>query len=249
MWEARPDPLLRLGATSSAVAGLREIIAKEEPLGQALTRVAHAAARAVPDADLVSITVLSEQVWRTVARTADDAVPLDREQYESDRGPSLESARLRRPVRAQIGRERDRWPEFDTSAARAGVRAYLSVPLLVEVAESVQLLGSLNIYSHNAGAFDPFDEGLTNLYSVAAGQAIAAARRWQAARESVAQLERALETRAEIDQAKGALMAIHGCTADEAFARLVEQSQRHNIRVHTLARRFLTELGSRAASD
>jgi hypothetical protein len=42
--------------------------------------------------------------------------------------------------------------------------------------------------------------------------------RWGAAGK-VGQLEAALMSRAEIDQAKGMLMAMHNITADEAFSR------------------------------
>lgn len=38
MTEERPDPLVRLDATTEAVAGSRGIVAAEEPLYDALTR-------------------------------------------------------------------------------------------------------------------------------------------------------------------------------------------------------------------
>ena len=74
-----------------------------------------------------------------------------------------------------------------------------------------ELAGSLNIYSHTATAFDSFDAELMRLYSVAAGQAISNSSRWQKARETVTQLETALLSRSDIDMAKGALIALHGC--------------------------------------
>jgi AmiR/NasT family two-component response regulator len=45
-----------------------------------------------------------------------------------------------------------------------------------------------------------------------------------------------LVPRADIDQAKGVLRAQYGCTADGAFRKLVEQSQRRNIKDHTIAK-------------
>ena len=108
--------------------------------------------------------------------------------------------------------EHHRWPEFVEAAQRAGIRASLSVPLLIAgVDEEQELVGSLNIYSHTATAFDPFDAELMRLYTVAAGQAISNAGRWQNSRETVTQLERALLSRSDIDMAKGALIALHGC--------------------------------------
>jgi AmiR/NasT family two-component response regulator len=75
--------------------------------------------------------------------------------------------------------------------------------------------------------FAAYDEGLVKAFTTAAEQAILNARRWQP-RDRVSNLEAALTSRAEIDQANGVLMAIHGCTAEEAFARLAEQSQHRN---------------------
>ncbi len=86
-----------------------------------------------------------------------------------------------------------RWPEFVEAAQRAGIRASLSVPLLIAGMDNEQeLVGSLNIYSHTATAFDSFDAELMRLYSVAAGQAISNSSRWQKSRETVTQLETAL---------------------------------------------------------
>ena len=92
-----------------------------------------------------------------------------------------------------------------------GILASLSVPLLIgALDEKQELLGSLNIYSETASAFDPFDAQLMRLYTAAAGQAISDATQWQDSREAVTQLEKALLFRSDIDMAKGALIALPG---------------------------------------
>ncbi|MEU2001402.1 ANTAR domain-containing protein [Rhodococcus sp. NPDC019627] len=53
---------------------------------------------------------------------------------------------------------------------------------------------------------------------------IANALRWQRAHDQVLQLQNALRSRADIDQAKGVLMAIHGISSDQAFERLAKIS-------------------------
>ncbi len=53
--------------------------------------------------------------------------------------------------------------------------------------------------------------------------------------DEIRHLRRALATRPTIDQAKGILMAQHGCTADEAFAMLAAASQRTNRKVSDIA--------------
>jgi PAS domain S-box-containing protein len=54
-----------------------------------------------------------------------------------------------------------------------------------------------------------------------------------------AAVSKVAEARAEIEQAKGLLMAAYGISADRAFDILVWRSQETNVKVRDLARRFL----------
>jgi GAF domain-containing protein len=236
-------PLARLKTTAEAIEGLRDLFAAEEVLDVVAERVAKTALAAIPNADVISITVLSWPDARTAACTHEQALDLDRQQYASGRGPCLEAALQGTPLRAVVGEEHQRWPEFVEAAQRQGVRATLSVPLLiVGVDYEQQLVGSLNIYSRTATAFDSFDAELMRLYSVAAGQAISNSSRWQSARETVTQLEAALHSRSDIDMAKGALIALHGCDPKGAFDKLADESQRRNIKLREVAREMLERM-------
>lgn len=237
----RPDLLERLDEAAEALEVLRDGLTGEEPLDNALQRLAETATRAVPDADAVTISVVTSERPLTAATTDAELVDVDEEQYRANRGPCLEAARTRQIVRAVVGEHLDEWPEFEAAAARHDVRAYLSVPVLLPTSDDTeaQHLGSLNIYSHTEEAFDPFDEGLMRLFTTAASAAISGAHRWQRSREQIIQLERALLSRAVIDQAKGVLMAVHTCTADEAFSMLVQRSQHENVKLRDVARNLL----------
>src|SRR4029077_6282498 len=158
-------PLARLVTTAEAIEGLRDLFAAEEPLNDIAARVAETAVAAIPYADAISFTVLSWPDALSVASTSEQALELDLHQYESGRGPCLEAAWQRAPVRAVIGEAHQRWPGFVGAAQRVGTRASLSVPLLIAGLDKQQeLVGSLNIYSHTATAFDPFDAQLMRLY-------------------------------------------------------------------------------------
>jgi len=238
-----PAPLTRLRTTAEAIEGLRDLFAAEEPLDVVAGRVAETAVAAIPHADVVSITVLSWPDASTAACSHEQARDLDHQQYASGRGPCLEAAWQGTPLRAVIDDEHQLWPEFVEAAQRQGIRASLSVPLIITGVESEQeLVGSLNVYSHTATAFDEFDAELMRLYSVAAGQAISNSSRWQKARETVTQLETALISRSDIDMAKGALIALHGCDPREAFDRLVGESQRRNIKLRDVVREMLDRM-------
>ena len=68
--------------------------------------------------------------------------------------------------------------------------------------------------------------------------------RFKSAREVAESLQRALEARAPIEQAKGMLMAIHGIDADQAFDLLRKQSQTTNTRLHTVASDLVEKLST-----
>ncbi len=242
--------MARINTALAAVASLKAISAAEdsaaeESLGEVLSRVADGAVAAVADADAVSITVLQPPVARTVAYTDAKLLPLDEKQYTSRRGPCLEAADTRQAVRVAMASHQQRWPEFVAAARGAGVRATLSIPLIVASPSGGpdnELVGSLNAYSTTTDEFDLVDETLLALYTDAAGQAISSARRWRHMRGTVARLEQAMASRADIEQAKGALRVVNACTADEAFALLVERSQRENVKLRHIAPRVLEEL-------
>lgn len=243
MTDQRPEEIDRLESVSDAISSLQALFATEHPLDDLLRRVAESGAEAIPDADYVSISVLDEADHRTAACTDDRVLHLDGEQYSAGRGPSLEAADVGRPVRAVMSDDGHRWPEFVTAAQGCDVTATLSVPLLVDrVGDEPELVGSLTVYSKTASAFDPFDEALMRLYMMIAGLLITEARHWQRSRETIDQLTEALTSRSVIDQAKGALRAVHGCSEDEAFQRLVKESQNTNTKLHTVAGSFLTSL-------
>jgi GAF domain-containing protein len=232
-----PDAPARLDIITDAVAGLRDIVAAEVSLPTALQRIAENAAQVIGDADAATITVLpGQRNPDTVACTDARYLDIDKQQYAADRGPCLEAARTHRPVRANVDQHRAQWPEFSAAAEQSHVQAYLSVPLLVQAhGGEPELVGSLNLYSHSAAAFDPFDEALMRLFSTAATQAISTAGRCQQLWDRIRHLETALTSRGQIDQAKGILMAQRRCSAEEAFAALVEQSQRRNVKLRQIA--------------
>lgn len=235
------DQVARLDEAAEALESLRDAYTGEEPLEAGLQRLAETAARAIPDADAVTVSVVTASRPRTAAATDPSLVEVDEKQYSAGRGPCFQSARTLRPVRAVVGGHLDEWPEFEAAATRVGVRAYLSVPVVLPSSETAEVahVGTLNIYSNTAAAFDPFDEGLMRLFTTAASATITSAHRWQRAQERMNHLELALLSRAVIDQAKGVLMAVHSCTAEEAFQMLVEQSQRDNVKLRDVAKNLL----------
>jgi GAF domain-containing protein len=245
-----PDLLTRLDAVSEAVTSLHSLLSAGESLDHVLQQVARNAVSAVTDADAVSITSLSGDQPRTVACTDDFVLALDARQYQAG-GPCVEAARTGQPLRLAMEDTAQRWPDFVSAAQAAGVRATLSIPLVVAADDGEgdgELVGSVNAYSRSISEFDAVDEKLLSLYTGVACQAITTARRWQRMSDTVGQLEEALVSRSDIDQAKGALRVLNGGSADDAFATLVERSQRENTKLRVIAQRVVQELSRRLPS-
>jgi GAF domain-containing protein len=237
----RIKPQARLDELSTTLDDLHDELAAGERIEAVLQRLVDTAVVAIPGADVVSVTIVSGTRPSTVAATDEAVLDIDRDQYATGEGPCLEAAELRRPVRVDVAGAHERWPAFAVAAERAGVQAYLSAPLLLDTGTE-ELVGAMNIYGYQAGAFTDFDQSLLRLFTTAASGAISNARRAVRSRELTEQLRRALISHAEIDQAKGALMAVHGISADEAFARLVRRSQTTNTKLIEVARELLASL-------
>jgi PAS domain S-box-containing protein len=62
-------------------------------------------------------------------------------------------------------------------------------------------------------------------------------------------LSGAAASRAQIEQAKGVLMAAYGISADRAFEILVWRSQETNVKVRDVAARFLAAIAGKVSSD
>lgn len=234
----------RLDAVSVSLQGLYEALDGQEGLAEVLKRLADTTVRAVPDADVVTVSVVSDGELQTAVTTDPRVVSVEDQQLASGRGPYLDAAEQRRPHRTPIDEQtQQRWPGFAHAAEAAGVSAYLSAPVLLDSDdETGELLGVLNIYGDSPHAFDPFDEALLHLLTTAVSAAITGARRQARSRQLTEQLQQALDSRGEIEQAKGVLMAIHGIDADSAFQRLVHESQQTNTKLHTIARQLLATL-------
>jgi GAF domain-containing protein len=247
-----PDPspsrtlTAELDEVTDTLDRLVDILDREEGLDIVLDRLVRTALLAIDGADAVTVTIHDEDGPRTVSATTPHVLPVDEVQYAAGEGPDLEAAKTRDALIVSLADPdtATRWPEFTEAAQAAGVWSYLAVPLVFPAVDDgdTELVGSLNAYSHGKDAFAPVDRSLLQLLTAAAVAAAGNARRYLRSRTLARQLRNALDTRPGIEQAKGALMAIHGVDAAEAFGMLVERSQRENLKLREVAERFLTHL-------
>ena len=79
----------------------------------------------------------------------------------------------------------------------------------------------------------------SKLFAVTSAYALHSSQRLDIARKHAMDLERALESRGVIEQAKGIIMGTHHVDADRAFRILIQDSQRSNVKLRVIAQQYI----------
>ncbi len=135
-----------------------------------------------------------------------------------------------------------RWPHFGGRVARMHVHSALALPLIV----GDQLIGSINAYAKSRDAFAEHAVRLGSQFARPAAVSVYNAQLLANAQERTLRLQRALASRATIDQAIGIIRSRSGSTAEEAFERLTHISQTENVKLHAVAEQLVEEAVRRA---
>lgn len=228
---------------------LTRSLLREGTVADTLAHIVRATVHVVPNADLVSITLLTaDGTFYTPVDTGPAAGELDQVQYRTGEGPCLDAARPEGPAYAisdDLGTER-RWPRFARAATGLGYGAVIATALLPS-GNAARLSGALNIYSHNTRGLTTTDRHSALLLATHASLALAHAHTAELAALRQLHLRKAMDSRDVIGQAKGILMNRQGITAEEAFALLSRTSQDLNVKLVDLATTLTSrhnELGS-----
>ncbi len=213
-------------------------ITDEDDLLSLLQRVAAIAQEAIDGADSTGITIDLGGLTYTAVHTDERTLRIDSEQYDAAQGPCLHASRTRTTVLLDSDEAMSRWPGFAVAARKEGVNSFLAAPLFTDELT----LGSFNLYGRGFHAFDSLDAEILDLLTAAVSRAIGDFARFKTARDTAESIQRVLQSRAPIEQAKGVLMAMHGIDADAAFDVLRRQSQQTNVPVRVLAVQFLDQV-------
>jgi GAF domain-containing protein len=180
-----------------------------------------------------SVLLLVKDRPTTVVWTGQLAIDLDERQYERGHGPCLHAARTGELTEIADARADARWPDYLPRAVEHGCLSSLSVPLAIDQEE--QVTGALNIYARQPGAFDEDSRAVATRFAPYAAVAAGNLYAYQSARDMADNLQRALESRAVIDQAKGVLIERYKLTPDRAFQLLAQASMHANRKVRDIA--------------
>lgn len=203
----------------------QQVQAAPDPQGT-LDGIALAAVEVVDGAEYAAITmVVGGKHLQTVAATDQVARDVDQVQYDTQQGPCLDALYEHDVIQMHDMDSEQRWPDFTRRARDHGVRSMMCFRLFVQDRDAA----ALNLYASGADAFSADAQDAGRMLATHAAVALSAARR-------IDNLQRAVDSRDLIGQAKGVLMERHGLTADAAFSVLVRASQDENIKLIEVAR-------------
>ncbi|HEX4221106.1 MAG TPA: GAF and ANTAR domain-containing protein [Pseudonocardiaceae bacterium] len=226
-----------LRAVTTQLAGLTRVLLDTTSVAEVLDRVVVATREAIPEADMVSVTLRGpDGTYYTPAETDPIADELDQIQYEQGEGPCVDVARTPGLVLAEADDlDGDRpWPKFGRAAIERGYHSVVATALL-PASRPPQLVGALNVYSRHRLGLTSADRDIALLLATHASLALANVQANDNAALQAAHLRKAIESRDVIGQAKGILMSRRGIGADEAFQILRKVSQDLNVKLANLA--------------
>lgn len=215
----------------TALEQLGRIALREHSMDSLLQRVVDLARDVMPGDNEASVLVLVKDQPSTVVHSGRLALDCDERQYARGEGPCLEAARTGQVVEVVDSRGETRWPDYARAAAAAGALSSLSTPL--PVSEGVS--GALNVYAREVDVFDADSRAAAAAFVPYAAVAVDNMLAFEDARGLAANLQRALESRAVIDQAKGILIERYKLAPDQAFQFLARTSMTTNRKLRDVA--------------
>jgi GAF domain-containing protein len=221
---------------AQALEQLGRLALREHSMKSILQAVVDLAKTVLPGDPEASITLLVNDKPTTAVFTGQLALDCDESQYGHGYGPCLHTASTGELTEIANMQAETRWRDYVQRAAARGALSSLSVPLPI----SEGVLGALNIYAREVNAFDEDSRSAAVRFAPYAGVAVANMYAYQDARNLADNLQKALDSRAIIDQAKGILMERHKVTAEQAFEVLVRISMRTNRKLRDIADQLAT---------
>lgn len=124
-----------------------------------------------------------------------------------------------------------RWPVFSEVALKQGFRSVLAVPMKLRG----QVIGSMNLFANSVGSVNERDAAIAQALADVATIGILQERAIRETNIVTEQLQRALDSRILIEQAKGVLSEVGSLDMDDAFAALRSYARDHNLSLRSVA--------------
>ena len=156
---------------------------------------------------------------------------LEKLQIEGDEGPCLLAYRTGEAVVASNLDDDPRFPDFGPRAVEEGMHAVYSFPMHLQG----ETIGALNLYADHSGGLSDDEVSLGRTFADVATIYVVHARDVEDHEELTAGLQKALDTRIVVEQAKGFLVARNRIEPRAAFDLLRRYARSHSTKVRQVA--------------
>ena len=181
-----------------------------------------------------SATLWEPDAVVAMGASSPDLAAVAEHQFLAGDGPIIAALRTGEPAATPDTLREDRWPEFAVAALAAGVRSQITV-----VHDYSLMTLSLSLYATAPGALDLAGLPHATLLAEFGMAAMAGAAEDDQVQRTPEQLEAAIRSRAEVEQARELVMQKLECGPDEAFERLWRIAQQQRRRVAEVAQRMV----------
>lgn len=176
-----------------------------------------------------------------VASTSERSHLVSLLQLRADEGPCVDAYETGSVVSVDdIASSAARWPTFAESAASVGYRALYAIPMRFRD----DVIGSLNLFSDRAGPLPANDLTIARALTDIATISLIQERALRDANIARDQLQRALDSRVLIEQAKGVLSHSEQVDMDEAFRLLRHRARSSGRRLSVVAQEVIDSAAS-----
>lgn len=222
----------REDAIVAAFVAISGSLARGHDVNELLTQLAADCARLLDVSAVGLLLADSRGALHVVAASSERVADLEAFQAQRAQGPChtcyLDGRQVNVP---DLAAEAARWPDFAVVAEKAGVASVHAVPMRLRDA----IIGALNLFGSVPGALNEADLRLAQALADVATVALIQDRAASDTNLVNEQLQRALDSRVVLEQAKGVLSYSGDLEMPEAFAALRHYARDHNLKLTELA--------------
>jgi GAF domain-containing protein len=177
-----------------------------------------------------------------VASTDESAELVEVMQLAAGTGPCLDCFAAGASVSVpDIASSGEQWPDFRDAALQQGFHSVHATPMKLRG----DVIGTMNLFQAAVGALTDRDAAVVQALADVATIGVLQQRIATESQIMAEQLQRALDSRVLIEQAKGALAESQSLTMEQAFSALRGYARSHNLTLHEVANGVITrELSS-----
>ncbi|MCM6764121.1 GAF and ANTAR domain-containing protein [Rathayibacter sp. ZW T2_19] len=210
---------------------LADALRPEHDVIDTLDTLVQAATRFTAAVDAGIVLADADGALHVMASTSERAAELEEEQLGTTEGPCLEAFHGGAVVESTDLAETDRWPGFTRTALERGFRAVHATPLR----HRDRTLGAINLFAKEPGPFSDNDIAVVQALADVATLGLVFSETLREQNDIAAQLQRALNSRVVIEQAKGVLAERQNISVDKAFTLLRAHARRTGAKLRDVA--------------